>query len=597
MKFIRLICVLVFLLSLFSCEKERGEADNSIESFTLIQDYSSILIPISQVPLFADLSKYNLLPHSERAVTRVEEETVSLESLLDREAAKTVSFKGAKMTLIPFLQNKEEVWACLGDSPEIRPEIVTCVKKYFVSTANENFSGSFVVSMITGSQYYQTHPMFDYFDMPNYTGAILYSSLEGEFKEARVYKGGQIKQSVPIVPEADLSDSTDAVYITLGDTTPPTRQDLGGYITPAICTGLGVKPGWNWINPAWCFGMLGSTGGGAGSNGGNTLSGGGSGNGNDQQSEDSVGEQLLPNLPPIGIECEVNVFTNIPKYVKMLGSGRYPFGSQIPIGYELTMLVYSEPEFTYWTGAFEKKKEPEFLYTVTSDVESTAYFEVPAPCGDDEKGLTNPLKEMRIAATKSGSYINGTFNAFRGYKKDGVTPKYHQGVDFYAIEGTPTFAMASGRIVRVMADAPDHESSYNGSWGNAITIKCDVAIDSYADDENFGNARSVYFQYSHLQAGSPVAINPRTGVPYKEGDTVYRGDLIGYTGRTGNAYNGVPNPHLHLGASFEANDDGKIPSNSWMDVMPYINGTIDKAQLEADFGKPDKGQRDNIICD
>lgn len=42
-----------------------------------------------------------------------------------------------------------------------------------------------------------------------------------------------------------------------------------------------------------------------------------------------------------------------------------------------------------------------------------------------------------------------------------------------------------------------------------------------------------------------VAINPRTGDVFKPGDAIYKGELLGYTGRTRNAYN-VTNKHLHL---------------------------------------------------
>jgi hypothetical protein len=306
---------------------------------------------------------------------------------------------------------------------------------------------------------------------------------------------------------------------------------------------------------------------------------------------------VLPNYPPISIEFDVKLSSNIPEYVEMLGSGRYPSGSVVPIEYQLTSLVIKEPEFSYWTGTFAGEKTAVFLEILVRDVESTAYFEVQDPCGSGLRGVTNPLVEMRIAATASGSYVNGTFNAYRGKSKKTGKDKYHQGVDFYANEGTAAYAIASGRVVRVLTGAPDRESNYNGGYGNVIIIACDVAINPYNDDGQFETTKTLYLQYSHLQAGNPVAINYRTGEPFKKGDPVYRGDLIGYTGRTGNAYEGVPNPHLHLGASFEINADGKIPSSSWVDVMPYINGTIDMAELENDFGKPNKGQLKNIICD
>lgn len=593
MKKSSLLLAPVLVLAGASCQKSNniGEyLDLSGQSSRL----SEINIPVSLLPLFADMTAYNRLPSLPR--TRSNEESVTLESLLNKEDKESLSFNGAQMTLIPFNQNDETILACLSDTPTNELDEATCVKKYYVESTNEKSSLAFIVTMITGYHYYQSTPEFDYFNMPYYTGAIIYSSLKGELLALRIYKNGRIQQAEPVMATEEMPDTIDVNFVTLFEQQPQTRDGDNPTIIPSICWAYWVPHWYDDINTCLFTGTR-IGGGGSGWSSSNPLSGGGSGNGNEQQSEDTVGDPLLPNLPPVGLECFLTVTTNIPKTVHMLGSGCYLAGTVVPIDYEVIHLDGVEPDFKYWAGAFERYEEPTLLYTILKDEESTAYFDIQNPCGDDEKGVTNPLKEMRIAATNSGSYVKGTFNAFRGYKKDGVTPKYHQGVDFYAEEGTPTFAMFSGRIVRVMTEAPGEESSYNGSWGNVITIKCDVAIDTYAEDDNYDDIQTLYLQYSHLQAGNPVAINPRTGVPFKKGDPVYRGDLIGYTGRTGNAYNNVPNPHLHLGASFEANDDGRIPSTSWIDVMPYINGTIDMTQLENDYRKPGKGQLNNVKCD
>ena len=65
-------------------------------------------------------------------------------------------------------------------------------------------------------------------------------------------------------------------------------------------------------------------------------------------------------------------------------------------------------------------------------------------------------------------------------------------------------------------------------------------------------------------------------------DVVFQGDLIGYTGRTGNAYD-VPNEHLHLGVKV----DGQ-----WVNPDAFINGTIDTETINTT-----EGTIDNIICD
>lgn len=575
--------ILIFFF-MTSCQKEMTREDNTL--ITQDIDISTIRIPASQIPLFANMEDYNLLSRETETRAPKQTPTFPLESLLDLQARKIALFKNARMTQIPFLQNSEgTVMASIGDSPVENVEEATCVKKFYITSSNDEYTGAFVVTMITDYHYYQTHSDFDYLNMPNYTGAILYSTVEGQFMEARIYNGGLIHPA-----EALENISGEAKYVILYETQPETRID-GGHLIGAVCFGLAVKP--FWLDPSWCFGEA------RGKRGkGNTPISGGSdnGGGNDLSSADSVGDPLLPNLPPMSVDYEVKLSSNIPEYVNMLGAGKYSCGSCIAIDYELTAYVYQEPEFSYWTGSFENIKEAHFVFTLTKDVESTANFYLNKPCADAENGKINPLTEMRIAATKSGSYINGTFNAYRGLRRNG-SPNYHKGVDFYAIEGTPTYAIASGRVVRVMTAAPAHESAYNGGYGNTITIECEVAIDPYNDDGNFQDIKKIYFQYSHLQAGNPIGVNYRTGMPFKVGDKVFRGDLIGYTGRTGNAYNNVPNPHLHLGASFEANSNGTIPKNSWIDVMPYINGSIDMEQLENDFGKEGKGQLINIKCD
>ena len=67
-----------------------------------------------------------------------------------------------------------------------------------------------------------------------------------------------------------------------------------------------------------------------------------------------------------------------------------------------------------------------------------------------------------------------------------------------------------------------------------------------------------------------VAINPRTREMFKPGDMIYRGELLGYTGRTGNAYN-VTNKHLHFVYMVKNSNGGYVYANP----EEIINGSVD----------------------
>jgi murein DD-endopeptidase MepM/ murein hydrolase activator NlpD len=98
----------------------------------------------------------------------------------------------------------------------------------------------------------------------------------------------------------------------------------------------------------------------------------------------------------------------------------------------------------------------------------------------------------------------------------------------------------------------------------------------------------VLIGFWHLYAKNPIAINPRTGLPFAPGDIVYQGEIIAYTGKTGNCF-GIPFYHLHLAVI----DFKKIhQSDKYIDPQYYINGAVD---WEGDM-KVYNGRIINIKC-
>lgn len=102
----------------------------------------------------------------------------------------------------------------------------------------------------------------------------------------------------------------------------------------------------------------------------------------------------------------------------------------------------------------------------------------------------------------------------------------HEGQDYPAPEGTPIFAVASGSV------SARGVLGTNGAYGNALFI-------------NHGEGWSS--RYAHMSAPSPAYV----------GQTISRGQLIGFVGNTGRSYGS----HLHI----ELRLNGTA-----VDPLPYI---------------------------
>ncbi|MGW8121624.1 peptidoglycan DD-metalloendopeptidase family protein [Roseivirga echinicomitans] len=157
------------------------------------------------------------------------------------------------------------------------------------------------------------------------------------------------------------------------------------------------------------------------------------------------------------------------------------------------------------------------------DIYTNVNYTNPLPCPGD------PLFAPELAATARGGTLglNGA--------RDGLTRHYdyetetfnlpeHDGTDIKAAVGSSLYAMYGGTVTQIERNSPT--GFQDKSWGNYIEI------------ESIVNGETIKLKYNHLQSvTSSLSVN----------DNVNQGDLIGKTGRTGNAWN-VPNPHVHIQA-------------------------------------------------
>ena len=126
--------------------------------------------------------------------------------------------------------------------------------------------------------------------------------------------------------------------------------------------------------------------------------------------------------------------------------------------------------------------------------------------------MRKPLNVMKIRPCQflRSDPISNTFGMVR--TKHGKR-KAHQGWDLDAAPGTPTFAIADGEI----------KAGISSTYGNWLSLK-------------FSHKRKTYFAYyAHLSTYATV----------RQLQAVKEGDLIAFTGRSGNAGT-IPLSESHL---------------------------------------------------
>lgn len=509
-------------------------------------DLSRITVSEDRLGLFADLSDYNRVGNP--GTRSPSGETYRLSDLVDESMTKTTESGGMTFKQVPFRQNEEGLLASIHKGTAITIDSCSVVKKYLIIATGEDGNTTMYVVALVAEAGDAHSGSCDFLNKPNFSGICLFSTLSGDHAVLKRYISGLVCRTVLLDSDSETNEDTEYLSLISPAQTRCWELDCPG----SICIAYRNYE----LDPSYCIGS--SPGG--NNEGANSGTSNGTGGNYRQDRDINDDERLYPKAD----EFTVNLMTNADEIVTFNCNGHaYTEGSFIFVFPEYE--IPYNPLFSSWAGDFSDMKDDSFSLTVMRDYSSIAYYDIATPCIDKEKGKCNPLANMSLAPPGPSNYFGATF----GMTWNNGTKK-HQGMDFAADIGTPVFSMYAGEVVYIRDDCPDEDSE--GSFGNVILIKSTV------------NGATITIQYAHLQYGSPAAHNPITRTTLKKGDMVYQGQLIGYTGKTGNAFY-VPNKHLHLGV--------KDSKNIWIDPGPYINGNVNAEKQNSTL----KGKIENIKCD
>lgn len=544
--FLRFCPLLAMLLSLCACVEEVFSLKNdSLKTAVDKGSFEDILVQRNNL-LFTNVKSSGTLSRTRSASDG--SDLVSLESLLDRSKTETIVFKNYHIVQIPFKQSEEDGRASLSDSDQdtFVEDIISVVRKFLVEIS-DTLSGTrrqIVATLVPTPDNCRIYgaDSYSYINKETFEGVILYSDLDGSFRSVNSYGLRPIRDAYVIDPKDSLNYFR-VRYINVYEakgTTGGKGPNTENVIDSCVVTGE-YKPKKEEDDVIWYSVSLYSVGKGSTS-----------------------------------------------------GSGRYSNREHKYVVCEA--IPDANAYFDRWTGDFGGRGEVlEFL--VNKDVTSTAYFASmtgdfndpldPAnrPCFSKATKVGNPLNNMSIASPGWSGLRGGTF----GYVRNGGE-RFHNGLDLFAEEGTPVYAMIDGvisnsnyTINQPDKKAEDYPNGYRGdknSAGNRVYV------------EGRYDGQDVIIGYCHLQAGTPVAINPRTGKMFKPGDAIYRGELLGYTGRTGNAYN-VTNKHLHLLYKVKNSNGVYVFANP----EKIINGSVDWKDGDPSTKKIIGGKIVGVECD
>lgn len=194
------------------------------------------------------------------------------------------------------------------------------------------------------------------------------------------------------------------------------------------------------------------------------------------------------------------------------------------------------------TKLLQETKKKESAYQQSLDDLAKRQAEIAAEIDSMESSLRGKIDYKEIPKAGVGILMTPVENPVvtqeHGYTQSArklYRGKYHNGLDFGAPIGTPIFAAYDGKVVSV---ANQDLYCRRGAYGKYIAIQHPINLTTL---------------YGHLSLQL-----------VHEGDSVKRGQLIGYSGNTGYA----TGPHLHFGV-YDSSTFYIGPSKSCGPKMPF----------------------------
>lgn len=537
-----LIAVLAAASAILSCTKQNS---TGIDNICAPRDYDSVAVPTSNLLLYADLSAYDASAIKTRTSSAAnEDEYTPLSALLDFEnAIRYTSPDGRGRRIIPFLGNSSPDLVIRTDEEsqpgDLMPaDSLMILRKFLLECEND----ACVLTMISDIQEHRLRPSSTPDCLADFTGYLMYSTLKGEIMSLLRCSEGQLSPAGFLDTGSETSAESTHLQGVATQGQPQTRA-LGGMLDASYCNDSYKVAGTTNLRID---------------------------NSKDEKTDwikrfEATINKDVPIIYEGGNAVDKNTMVTVslasavPDMGSAEGSGTYLSGTTVSL--KAVPKVSPAPIFFhYWTGDL-RQYGAQAVIKLKGDVTGIAHFlyaddDPRRPCVDTTAQRANMLVDMSIAPSGGWNYKGGTYGKNIRSDEDG-NGKDHTGIDFSAAPGTPVYVQYDGEIEDVDENCPKGliGSKYHGGYGNTIKIKSKI------------NGKDVIIMYAHLQYGNAIASNPLTGRKYKTGDKVMAGDLIGFTGATGNAWNDddVPCKHVHC----EIWENG-----TRIDPIKYMNGNL-----------------------